>query len=238
MSGDSTTPGRPRPRIGGVWIFIVGLAVLGLTFLIAGLAIGGWYLGRSGQVEGTVVAVNNGRPVVHYTVNDTAYEHATTEHGPWFAVGQQVTLMYDPDNPARAETTGSRTTFVVFVLLGGALLLVAVVQLAWVTRRYRRQCAAVQHGRLITATVTGSHANAAAHIQSKILWYVSCTWTDPMNAHEHTFTSGAVWSSSDPVPLLRAAKITTLPVYIDPLDPDKRFYVDDRPIRDAVAARH
>jgi|GEM_PF-2088223 len=235
-SANASVDGRPKVRVGGVWVFIIMWAVLGVIFFVGGLIIGGGYLGRSGQVTGDVIAVNSGRPVVQYTVDGTTYQHSTTEHGPWFSVGQQVTLAYDPGNPTHAQTARSRTISVVFLLLGSAFLVILVAHAAWVARRYRRQCAAVQRGRLVEASVTGSRFNEAAHIRSKILWYVSCAWTDPMNARQHTFTSGAVWSSSDPVPLLRAAKITTLPVYIDPLDPDKRFYVDDRPIRDAVAA--
>ena len=121
------------------WTGLITALMLGLIIFVAGLPIGGWYLGWSDRATGSIIHVNDGRPTVEYTVDTKMYQQVTSQHGPQFAEGQQLTLCYNPHNPAQAQTCSSRAVMTVFCGVGSAGLIVAVVIAIWMVVQRRAQ---------------------------------------------------------------------------------------------------
>jgi len=216
----------PRPRLGLVTtITCLLLLFAGLTIIAGGMVIGGWYFGPSGKTTAEVIAVNDGRPTVEYTVGGNTYRKATTEHGPQFEVGQTVELCYNPADPAIAETCLARVVMTVFCTAGAVPLLVAVAILLVAQARRQRRAAIIGQGHFVMAQITGSRGHPLVHIGNKILWRLSCAWTDPATQLTHAFTSPPLWSVADPAQILAGRGIESLPVFIDSARPDKDYYV-------------
>lgn len=81
--------------------------ILGIGFLIGGIAWGAYSasfgLGAA-ETRGTVVQVDGGRPIVRYEVNGQVQSHRSpiSSKPPAYAVGEQVSVLYRPENPGRA----------------------------------------------------------------------------------------------------------------------------------------
>ena len=218
------------PTVAGV------LAFFGVFTWVIGLAIGGGYVGGSGVASGSVVQLQGDRPVVQYTVDATSYQRALAEHGSNFAVGQTIQMCYSQSDPAKAGSCSSRFAAAVMGWVGGVLVLGGVAFAAWAMLRRRRQTQVIQRGNVVMADITGTHVNKQMHMGAKVLWYVDCAWTNPMTNETYQFTTMSVWSSIDPREVMERAGVGTLPVYIDPDEPDKNYFVDDQQVVALVAA--
>jgi len=223
---------RPTARIGFVLPFTCVLFVfLGLLFGGIGLAVGGSHFGTDVSLSGTIVQVDNGRPTVQYTVDGQTYQVVSAEHGPQYSVGQPMQVCYASTNPADASTCTDRTVGLWFVGTGAVMLLVAMVLGAIMVVRRGRLTRVAQSGYVVSATITGARINSNVHMVNKVMGYIQCAWTDPATGSDYQFSSPGIWVSTDPMPKLQAAAVTSLPVYIDPADPAKNYMVDDRPVR-------
>jgi len=216
----------------GLWTVLF----VGVIFFVSGLGIGGWYLGFSGHVTGSVVAVNAGRPTVGYSVDGQAYQIAASEHGPQFATGQQLNLCYNPGDPSQAQTCSSRTAMVVFCGAGLAGAAAAVVIGVWIAVRRGNAARVISDGTVVSADITGARNSRSMHWGKKTLWRLTCAWTEPATRRRFEFTSPSLLCT-DPRPALDAAKVTALPVYVDQHDAAKRYFVDTRLAVDAMNAR-
>ena len=137
----------------GVVRLIFGL--LGLAFLLLAL---GFYLSSTtfssftGRTQGTItdlVANNNGRgglaPVVGYTVAGQAYTYRSDVNSSLslFKVGDQVIILYQPNNPQNAEIEGYSVGLLLALIFGIIGLVFIVVSLVisvvrFILRRQRR----------------------------------------------------------------------------------------------------
>ncbi len=104
---------------------IFGLISLGL--ILAGLAlflITNSLSASDAKVQGTVVRLlgssDRKAPVVEYVVNGTTYEHRSGLYSspPAFAVGDSVTVLYDPNKPEDSRLDSYRAEWLVAFILG------------------------------------------------------------------------------------------------------------------------
>lgn len=100
------------PWIAPASLIFFALLFFGLSFLIAPL-----YFGSPGTTTGTIMSFSGDHPVVSYTVDGVDYSVTTGSHDPSWKVGDNLTIVYNPHNPAQASTPGGRTVAVVFRLL-------------------------------------------------------------------------------------------------------------------------
>ena len=119
------------------------LRIVGLCLALAGIAaiVGGLWLGQRAAVrtaEGVGVVVRlvastggSVSPIVGFTVDGTAYEFDAGTSGPrgTWAVGQELAIRYDPDDPANGDLTELSTPRLGWTVagLGGLGLLAGLI---------------------------------------------------------------------------------------------------------------
>jgi hypothetical protein len=123
---DGINQNRPRKKLGAAFLLLPISAVI-----MFGLSI--WYAYSSFmfynngvQVEGTVVRLASSggsdiaySPVFRYTVDgvDYEYESVNSSNPPTHRVGDVTTLLYDPDNPAKARENSFWELWLIPVIL-------------------------------------------------------------------------------------------------------------------------
>jgi hypothetical protein len=142
-----------RRTVGWV-LFVVGLAILGVALAFAFSAQA--FIHKATETQGRVTALNpvtdkedgsvTFAPVFTYTAADGqtyTIASSTSSNPPGYAVGQNVRVLYDPQNPAHASLKGVASVWLVplivapigfvFFAIGGVLLMFDL--------RYRRRLA-------------------------------------------------------------------------------------------------
>jgi len=151
------------------------------------------------------------------------YTSSTGSSPPSYAVGQRVSIMYDPANPSSARIDNFGDMWLSSVLLGSLGLPIVTVGSGLVLVAWRRQRVIRwlrQHGQHITATITGVQHNQSIEINGRFPYQVTCQWQNPANGQSYAFASDNF--RNDPSPYIPQK---TIQVVIDPNNP-KRYYVD------------
>ena len=130
-------------------ITFVTLTLIGCIFFSVGASFGIYSLIKgenAGRTEGEVAALIRGgkgssRPVVRYAVDGKPFEITgwMSTSPPAYSVGEKVTVLYNPENPAdgRIDSFVERWLFpVVFGGVGALLLVIGVV--IWLATRPRK----------------------------------------------------------------------------------------------------
>ena len=217
----------PKARMMQVpWILGIALVAMGLYMAIGGYFTGGSYLGHSLQTPGTVIELQGDRPVVSYVVNGATFQQALNDHGPGFQVGQTIDLCFGSSNPAGAQSCSDRTFSVYGSLTGIVLIAVGLVLAGWVYLRRYLISRVIRLGNVVDAKILTARANKKVHVGSKVLWYVTCVWDERGSGRQLTFDSQGIWSVDDPSGKLLASGVETLPVFFDPSNPGRNYYVD------------
>lgn len=94
--------------------------------------------------------------------------------------------------------------------------------IGWAIIVRQRLKAVIRDGQVVWAKVTGVRGNRAGR---GLMWYIECAWTDPATGRLYQFESQYVSATGVPEDV-----DAQLPVYIDPHDPAKKYFVDVRPL--------
>lgn len=112
-------------RTTGILRIVFGLVCLAILLAALGVYLFGTVLSSAtARTPGQVVELAfNGKgrvPVVSYTVEGRSYTHRSelSTSPPSFKVGDQVTILYDPNNPQSSAIEGYRVGSFVALLLG------------------------------------------------------------------------------------------------------------------------
>ena len=208
------------------WILGIALVAMGLYMAIGGYFIGGSYLGHSVQTPGTVVELQDDRPVVSYVVSGATFQQTLNDHGPQFQVGQTINLCFGSANPAGAQSCSDRTFSVYGSATGIGLIIVGLVLALWAYLRRYLVSRVIRLDNVVDAKILQARVNKKVHLGSKVLWYITCVWGERGSGRQLTFVSQGVWAAEDPSEKLLAGGVETLPVYFDPSNPDRNYYVD------------
>jgi len=208
------------------WILGIALVAMGLYMAIGGFFIGGSYLSHSMQTPGTVVELQDDRPIVSYMVGGASFQQTLNDHGPQFQIGQTINLCFSSANPGGAQSCSDRTFSVYGSVTGIGLIVVGLALAVWAYIRRYFVSRIVRLDHVVDADIIGARPNKYVHVGKKILWYITCTWDERDLGRQFSFVSQGVWAIEDPCGILRASGIETLPVFIDPEVPDKQYYVD------------
>ena len=220
----SIHPGNVKPRFWGAFILPVTLLILAVLCFVCSLVISPLYIGGSATTTGTILSSPNYHPVVSYTVDGTEYTVKTMTNMPSWQLGQEITITYNPRNPAQASTTGARTSSVVFGFVALACAAGVVATGIPALRKRNGTVWAIAHGHRIEARITGVTQTTIHFAPMRYLTRLTCEWTSP-DGLTHTFRT--LGRTLPYMYRFEDVPITTLPVYIDPENPEARYYVDD-----------
>lgn len=214
-----------RPRIS--WLPFTAPAVFiffAIVFFVSSVVIAPFYIGESGTTTATILSSPNYHPVVSYTVDGVNYTATTTQNNPLWAIGDQIGIAYNPKNPDQASTTGGRTMAVIFALIALAMAVAAVATGVPAVRKRHGMNWVLGHGQKVEADITQVIQKMVHVAPTRYLTRIVCEWTSP-NHVTHTFRSNGRRLSQEFS--IADLPMTTIPVYIDPGQPDTRYYVDD-----------
>ncbi|HHJ12480.1 MAG TPA: DUF3592 domain-containing protein [Chromatiales bacterium] len=135
--------------------------------------------------------------------------------------GQQITVWYDPNDPATARIDRTSDAVAGLMLLGmGAVFLLFGGGFGLYLLRERARRRLRQTGTLVHAEIVEVEKNPSLQVNGRTPWRIRAQWKNPTTGKTHLFVSENLWL--DPGPFLDNR---TVKVYIERNNP-KRHYMD------------
>ena len=211
------------------WIFVI-VGVLMLTAAVARHFNRVSEQATMVETSGRVVDVREGCITVEFMTQAqrrVEFTGSVCQKPPVFARGEPVSVLYAPQDPARASiNTFAQNWFVSLFFAGMGLIssLVGGVCVWFITlapgRAERRAQELKRIGKSIQARVMGVEPNVALSINGRHPWRIVAQWLDPTSRKVRLFYSQNLWF--DPTPYLTTKE---LQVWVDP-DRPNRYSVD------------
>jgi len=209
------------------------MAGTGLIMTIVGIALGWWTVlpdASRMRTEATITALGAQTTTVTYDAGGQTYDARLYEHFSGDTIGKRIEVAYKVDAPASVRSVRGGIALlgamggsgVGMIALGAAFVLGARI-------RERRRVTLIANGTPIQARIVGVDQNRMTRVNGRYPWVIRCEGVVPGSPDTLRFTS-EMWLE-DPTPYLRAAGLTTLPVYVDPAKPGKIYAVDDSAVR-------
>lgn len=168
-------------------------------------------------------------PVVRYRLpngGDHQFRSSTGSNPPSYRQGEEVEVLYLPDDPYQARINGFFSLWGLPVILSGMGLVFAGLPgaLLFFSLRRRRIVEQVKaSGKPVLATITGAERNTSLKVNGRSPFRISAQWESPTTGKLHVFHSDNLWF--DPGEHLPEDKSVT--VFIDANDPS-RYWMDTR----------
>jgi hypothetical protein len=138
---------------------------------------------------------------------------------PSYHVSQQVTILYDPQQPYHAYIQSFVDLWLLPTILCGLGMVFCsfgVVAAIWKALGARKDAWLRQNGRRIEAEFTRVELNTSLQINGSSPYRLVCQWLDPATNHMHVFHSANIWF--DPTNYVTGK---TLQVMLDPNNPHR-----------------
>ncbi|MCL2316951.1 MAG: hypothetical protein FWC46_07710 [Actinomycetia bacterium] len=225
--------GDVSPQRRSFQIVAVIFVPLGVVLAAVGFALGWWAVlpdASQARTQATIVDLGYKTTTVTYEVDGQQYEAQLNESFSGDTVGKGIEVSYPIDAPASARSV--RGGILLLGVLGGVGVIFAglgAVFFVLAQQMGRRRKGLLRDGTRIEARVVGVDQNRMVRINGRNPWRIQCEGDVPGTPGPLRFTSD-MWLD-DPVPALQRAGATTLPVYVDPSNPAKRYTVDDSALR-------
>lgn len=185
----------------------------------------------SGHVIGLGLDSSEGRsiwyPVIHFNDargSDHEFVASVGSTGYRSLLGQEIDVLYLPDNPKEARITGFEGQYLgalVAAIFGIAFLLVGALPLMLLYRPQSFQERLLQEGLPIQVTLIGVVLNSSAEMNGHSPWRIVCQWVDRETNKLYLFHSENI--NYDPTPWLKKRRQTI--VYLD-RENINQYYVD------------
>ena len=178
------------------------------------------------RAEGTVIAIESGKPVVEFVDRDGRAQRVVggvSSDPPAYEVGERTMVRYRLGQPEHARIDGFLESWFVPMLfggLGGIFALIGGGFLVSGLRRRRLRSWLQQFGMRVEAKYTGTRLDSSVRISGRHPWRITAQWQNPATGLVHTFESELL--GYDPSEFVRSE---TVAVWIDADDPE-RHYVD------------
>lgn len=219
-----------------IWYF--GLIFLSVGFVILAVAVGigisNWrFSARAAKAQGVVKSIaqrtdNDGDtmyyPVIQFQESGgraISFEGNGSGSVGAYRVGDQVEVLYDPDQPADARTSSS---FPVGMLICGILGLVFSSIGGGFTfyqyKKWQMQAWLRGNGQPIHARLLSSQLDQSLEVNGQNPYRVIAQVQHPVTGAVHVFKSDAVWYNPDPF-----LKSDSIVVLVDPND-YRRYFID------------
>lgn len=156
------------------------------------------------------------RPYITYSFNGTTYaDRPLNSYSSDMYIGQEITILCNPDEPGRAMTNmsiylGSGIQLgmgLIFALVGIAPIVTSIVKSA-------RQKKIIQNGQVLQATVDNIVWNTSYSVNGRHPFVIYCTYKDEYRDISYRFKSNNLWS--DPSPIFPIGSY--IDVYVNPKD--------------------
>lgn len=165
-------------------------------------------------------------PVVNFITNDgkqITYASGFRSSINYYQLGQPIEVYYLNTNPQKVRINSFMDLWFFPILFSGLGGLLLIFSLAWIFRNINR-AKEIQwlknFGQAIeTDLVEVKRSNVK--INGQYLYHVYSKWQNPQNGENCIFKSDAVYENQIP-----RFKDTKIKVWIDPIKPQKRFYLE------------
>lgn len=188
----------------------------------------------SGIVSELRASVSDGSRVYYPTIQFKNQQGETIEtelnigsNPPEYTVGEQVTILYDPNNPQDANTNSFLSLYFVAVVLlglGGTFttvgLGVLIGPLAYTLASNRKVESLKQNGTRIMTKIIGVDLNDSFTMNGTSPYQITSQWLDPLTNEVHIFHSEHIWF--DPQDFIKSEQVY---VYVDPKN-NNNYYMD------------
>jgi hypothetical protein len=132
---------------------------------------------------------------------------------PSYHVNEQVTILYDPQQPYNASTSSFASLWlgsIIFLGMGVMFTSPGIGFIVWTRLNNRKNLWLHQNGRRIQAEVKGVELNTSVAVNGVNPYRIACQWLDPASNQVYLFHSGNIWY--DPTDYLPKS----LEVLVDP----------------------
>ncbi len=136
--------------------------------------------------------------------------------------GKKITLLVDPDDPAKVST-GFITVFVgaIFAGMGVIFGLIGIIPLVMIKRRSATKKKIIASGNFLWGTVVHIDYNTSYSVNGQHPYVVYCTYKDEYKDIVYRFKSENIWTN----PEYALSQGSTVCIYVDKEDYSK-YYVD------------
>jgi len=209
----------------------LGLGVLATYILIDGLD----FKKNSAKSVGTIMSVKKSchgtdcdgdygyTAFVRYVAGNKEYVRRM-ECSKHTRKGDSVRVYYDTRYPEFVTWTASDGWVMGFVVMGFALipLTVGLCFIVPEMRRRTKKRKLLRMGNIVQAEFKEVTEETGTNVNGRSPYFINCEWIDDEGV-ARVVTSERFWF--DPSPIIEERQIKTFPVYIDPKNPDERYYV-------------
>lgn len=170
------------------------------------------------QVEGRIVDFRHGYPVIGYEYGGYEGRIAAHSRASWQRIGDSITVQVDPASPDQAMDDTLPMLGLIFILVGGSMLIPAVC-LAVISRRHTAILAELRtYGQRVRVMVTEVKPNYVVSINKRHPWRVYAECRHPVTGAGITVHSGDLMHTS----LQPGSYVDVL---FDPMN-EKRYVMD------------
>lgn len=220
------------------------LSVFKYVFLSIGLAIllGSWmaykssrdFLEKAVSTQGTVVdfvkvrgsSSTTFRPVVQFITGqgqEVEFISSTGRSRPSFTVGQQVDILYLPENPEDAKFNNYSDLWSIALVtgvMGGVFFSVGAIIFLVGGLKSRRKEYLLRSGVSVEAEFRAVECNEGVSLNGRNPFVIVCHWLNPSTSELHVFESENIWF--DPSAYIKSERVK---VFIDRANP-RKYHVD------------
>ena len=150
---------------------------------------------------------------------------------PSYSIGQEVYILYDPQNPHSAVIKSFWNIWfmsIILTSLGCIFLSVGLIPFGFAVRRRRTVEYLKTQGEIVHGKVSGIYMDTSLRVQGEHPWRITVQWMNPASGKVHIFKSDHIWyNSSDFIKIGDEIEIR-----IDPKNPKKHWMnIDHLPQR-------
>jgi len=224
-------------------VFTVGGAILLAIGLIQVLQTHS-FLDESLETRGVVINLRweydsegsaSAYPVFQFVDERTGQEiTVVSTHGsnpPSCSVGQEVYILYDPQNPYKAMIKSFWNIWLGSIIvtgLGAIFLSVGLTPFGFAVRRRRTVEYLKTQGEIVHGKVSGIYVDTSLRVQGEHPWRITVQWMNPASRKVHIFKSDHIWYN--PSDFINIGD--EIEVHMDPKNPKKHWInIDHLPQR-------
>jgi hypothetical protein len=145
---------------------------------------------------------------------------------PAYQVGEEVSIIYLPDNPNKAQINSFWSLWFLSILLlgmGTVFTAIGFGFLWWIIFPKKNQAWLLNNGQKLNTKLVRVQKNTAAIVNGQYPYKIISQWVDPKNNTVHVFESENIWYN--PEEFINSENIQTIPVYVEPKN-HQRYYMD------------
>jgi len=217
-------------------------SIIGIGLLIASLFIFNHtrnFIKKSSSTTGTVIELLQERstssggstsyayyPWIRFETEDgrsIVFKSAVGSNPPSYRVGEEVSVLFDPDNPYNAKINSFFSVWLGFIILSGLGVIFAGIGLGLLSAHlYSKKKIEwlKQNGRKLITDFESVELNTSVKVNGRSPYKIISQWHDPVTHMVHVFESENIWFN--PEDFITSESIA---VYVDPGNL-KRYYMD------------